>query len=223
MDRQTLSVDLVDPDPRVTPEIEQALQRLGQDVVLTVYESYAEASDGLQHYMPDLLIVDTGLSQGNGLEFVRKQRIAMPDVLILAYSQQDELLYAERTLRIGAHAYVMKGTGLELLEKALETILNGELFVSPTIESKILRTIAGAEQQQKPDPERVLSNRELEILILIGEGFTSRGIAEKLMLSIKTVETHRAHIKRKLQTPSATNLVRYAKEWVQQITTGMEN
>lgn len=218
MDRQAISVDVVDTDQRIPIEVERALQSLGEDVVLTVYENYEAAADGMQHYTPDLLIVDTGLPQGNGMEFIRKIRIQKPEVLILVYTELDELLYAERALRIGAHGYVMKGNGATCLKEALGVILRGELFVSPTIETKILKTIAGAERKQPPNPERALSNRELEILVLIGEGLTSREIAAKLALSIKTVETHRAHIKRKLQTPSATNLVRYAKEWVQQFT-----
>lgn len=217
MDRQALSVDVVDTDPRTQDMVLSTLAKRGEEVVLTVYESYDAALQGLEHYAPELLVVDIGLSNGNGMEFVRKIRLTHPNVTMLVYSLQDEQLYAERSLRVGAHAYVMKNAELALLEEAIDTILKGDLFVSPAIEAKILRTIARPETTDEPDPERLLSNRELEIFVKIGEGHSSRDIAIQLGLSVKTVETHRAHIKRKLSAPNSTNLVRFAKDWVQKI------
>lgn len=217
MDRQALSVDLVDQDSQSQGIIQSILQAMGEEIVLTAYQSYDAAIEGLLHYTPELLIVEIGLPQGNGMEFIRKIRMNQSDVCILVYSSQDEQLYAERALRVGAHGYVMKEDDTFLLQSALQALLQGDLFVSPAIETKILRTIARTGAEDEPDPERLLSNRELEIFVKIGEGMSSRAIAEQLGLSIKTIETHRAHIKRKLSSPTGTNLIRFAKDWVSRI------
>lgn len=216
MSRKTISVAIVDDSDHWCQQAEAMLNESPYTCSITTCDAYQSALNGIAQASPDLLIVELAIRQGNGMEFIRKMRLTQPELLMLAFSHQDEQLYAERALRVGAHGYVMKGSPPELFQSALERILNGELFVSPRIEAKILRSIAGSGlTSDEPDPERLLSNRELEVFVKIGQGASSRDIAQQLALSIKTVETHRAHIKRKLNTPTATALVHCAAEWVE--------
>ncbi len=216
MSRKTISVAIVDDSDNWCQQAEAMLNESPYTCSITTYDAYQSALNGIAQASPDLLIVELGIRQGNGMEFIRKMRLTQPELLMLAFSHQDEQLYAERALRVGAHGYVMKGSPPELFQSALERILNGELFVSPPIEAKILRSVAGSGLiSDEPDPEKLLSNRELEVFVKIGQGASSREIAQQLALSIKTIETHRAHIKRKLNTPTASSLVHCATEWVE--------
>jgi DNA-binding NarL/FixJ family response regulator len=180
---------------------------------LQEFDSYQRAGLALERTQPALLIVDIGLREGNGMEFLRKTRLAYPDIRILVWTRQDETIYAERALRIGAHGYIMKNAAADDFTTALQTVLRGDLYVSPRIEDKLMRNIARQHEGDVLDPERLLSNRELEVFVKIGSGFSSRDIAAQLALSIKTVETHRAHIKRKLNLRSARDLTEQAEEW----------
>ncbi len=215
MSRETISVAIVDDSDHWRQQIHAMLNESPHACHVIEYDGYGSALKGIQQSPPALLIVEPGIRQGNGMEFIRKMRLTQPELLMIAFSRQDEHLYAERALRVGAHAYVMKGSPPELFLQAMDRVLDGELFVSPPIEDKILRSIAGTDIDDEPDPEKLLSNRELEVFVKIGQGASSREIAERLALSIKTVETHRAHIKRKLNTPTAAALVRCATEWVE--------
>jgi DNA-binding NarL/FixJ family response regulator len=165
-----------------------------------------------------LIILELGLSHGNAMEFIRKVRLLFPDIRMLIYTHQDENLYAERALRAGAHGYVNKPVSAAKMQDIVLTIMRGDLYVSEAIESKILHHLAGMEDvAENADPEQLLSNRELEIFVKIGEGFSSRDIASQLGLSIKTVETHRAHIKRKMHIESARELVQQANLWINRV------
>lgn len=209
----TTSIDVIDNDPASYSRLQQWLDQLMPGAVLTLHATYDEATNSLAQYMPDLLIVEIGMRKGNGMEFIRKTRLNYPDVRLLIYTTQDENLYAERALRIGAHGFLVKSSDRADFEKALHAIMHGNFFVSANIEDRILRGLVAHDEDEIADPERVLSNRELEIFVKIGEGMSSKDIAAHLGISVKTVETHRAHIKRKLNTHSAGELKRKAAEW----------
>jgi len=214
MARCGINVHIIDNHTGARDLIRRLIADSDIATIIGEFPSYEDAWKGIARDMPDLLILETGLRNGNGMEFIRKVRLQYPDVRILVFTDQDEHLYAERALRVGAHGYLMKSTVSEEFRRALQTIMQGEFYVSSAVEEKILRGIAGQVAADEKDPEHVLSNRELEIFVKIGEGRSSRAIAEQLALSIKTVETHRAHIKRKLNVRSARDLVQQAKEWV---------
>jgi DNA-binding NarL/FixJ family response regulator len=216
MATKPISIDVVDDQPAQRKAVKQLLAHIVPSAVIAEYTGYSDALRGLAHYLPELLIVEIAIHEGNGMEFVRKLRLQYPSIRMLVYTRQDEQLYAERALRVGAHGYLMRPAVPDLFAEAVHTVLRGDLYVSPAIEDHILRHIAGQAEDRPDDPELVLSNRELEIFVKIGEGLTSREIAEQLTLSVKTVETHRAHIKRKLQIHAAHELQQRATDWVAQ-------
>ncbi len=167
---------------------------------------------------PEVLILEINACSVGALEFIRRIRLQHPNMRVLIHTDQDETVYAERALRAGAHGYLMKTAGADAFQTALHEVMNGNFHVSPVIERQILRAVAGQGRNADVDPELILSNRELEIFAKIGEGLTSRAIASQLSLSVKTVETHRAHIKRKLNIRSARDLLQHARDWLPRAT-----
>lgn len=216
MIRHATTILIVDDSSTYCEQLKQWCATFGSLHVNHVSNCYSDALATIEEVEPDLLIVEIGIRHGNGMEFVRKVGLRHPHLRILVCTHQDELLYAERALRVGAHGYLMKSDNEAQFTKALKKVLQGELYVSPLIEEKILRAIAGQADYDEQDPQKVLSNRELEIFVKIGEGLSSREIAEELSLSVKTVETHRAHIKRKLNIVAARELMSRAGKWASQ-------
>ena len=214
MARNAINIHVIDNRVESRNSVKRIVAESDQATITAEFASYEEAWQGISIAYPDILVIEIGVRNGNGMEFVRKVRLQHPDVRILVYTHQDESLYAERALRVGAHGYLMKTAHPDEFLQALRTIMRGDFYVSPAIEEKILRGIAGQEEADEKNPEHILSNRELEIFVKIGEGLSSREIAAQLALSIKTVETHRAHIKRKLNIRSARELVQQAQHWI---------
>jgi DNA-binding NarL/FixJ family response regulator len=164
---------------------------------------------------PDLLLADISLPDTNGLEVIKDVRSLHPTILVLVISMHDEALYTERVLRAGARGYIMKQEGGKKLMSAIRQVLEGRIYVSEKMSAKILESFsAGIEQVRRPSLEN-LTDREFEILQLLGQGKGTREIAKQLYLSIKTVDAHRANIKRKLDLNTASELVRYAVRWVE--------
>ncbi len=205
---------IIDDQKDSRDAIKRMIASTGHKAAISEFSYYDEAWHAMDRELPDLLIIEIGVRNGNGMEFIRKMRLQHPDVRVLVFTHQDETLYAERALRVGAHGYLMKQATQAEFREAFLSLMRGDYYVSPLIEEKIMRGIAGQEGVDEVNPEQVLSNRELEIFVKIGEGLSSREIAEQLHLSVKTVETHRAHIKRKLNIRSARDLVQQAHEWV---------
>lgn len=164
---------------------------------------------------PDMLILDISIQGTNGIELMKSIRAQHPTLPALMLSSHDEGLYAERALRAGARGYVMKSAAPERVIEALRRILGGGLYLSEAIGSRLLDTfLNGRAAEGGSSGVAQLSDRELEVFRALGEGRGTREIASTLFLSVKTVETHRAHIKEKLKLQSATELVRAAVEWV---------
>jgi DNA-binding NarL/FixJ family response regulator len=163
---------------------------------------------------PNLVIVDIGLPDGNGIELTKKIRAEFPKLPVLILSMHEEPLCAARALRAGAQGYIVKQEAIEKIVEAVRKIFDGQRYVSAIV-SKQIGT--GSEHDGEPcsaDRVRELTTRELEVLELIGEGHSIREIAQKLYLSRKTVETHRAHIKEKLNLQNARQVARFATQWV---------
>jgi DNA-binding NarL/FixJ family response regulator len=161
---------------------------------------------------PDVAVVDIILNGGDGIELCRQVKQTFPKVAVLMLSMHEESLYAERALRAGALGYVMKQAPQETVMTAIRRVLKGEIYLSDAVASKILRSLGQGGRRDEGSPLERLSDRELQIFQLIGQGRTVRDIAEALCLSPKTVETHKEHIKQKLNLESSNELLRYAIE-----------
>ena len=173
-----------------------------------------EALGALRKQKFDLAVVDIGLEgSANGIELTKSIKAEQPQLPVLVLSMHDETLFAERALRAGARGYVMKREALDNFISAVRMVLRGEVFISPNMSKRmVLAHIHGSGEGESPVEK--LSDRELEVLQLLGEGKEVRDIAERLHLSAKTVEAHRAHIKEKLQLENARQVARFANEWV---------
>lgn len=185
---------------------------------LEVIAQVDRAEEMLQQYddlSPDLLIVDISLPGMNGVELVKHLTARDPDVKILVVSRHDETLYAERIIRAGAKGYVMKLEAGEVLLKAAKKILNGGIYISSEVSEKLLMGMARGQKDFTESPIDLLSDRELEVFELTGKGNSTREIAEKLHLSVKTVESYRARIKTKLNFENATELMVHAVKWAE--------
>jgi len=158
---------------------------------------------------PDLVLVDISLQFGNGIELIKRVRSKNSCVKFLAISAFQESLYAERALRAGALGYLNKQETNEKLIEAIRTVLRGERFLSEDLKSKLVTSALGNSPVEQNPMDR-LSDREREIFRLIGDGMTTRAIAEQLLLSTHTIDTHREHLKRKLNVSTAAELSRMA-------------
>jgi DNA-binding NarL/FixJ family response regulator len=173
--------------------------------------SIAEALELLGRSKPRLAIVDISLQDQNGLDLVRTIRAEYPETQVLIVSMHEENLYGERALKAGARGYVMKHESPTALVDAVREVLEGRIAVSEALRERMLEGIAGGHGEGEP-VER-LSDRELEVFTLIGKGCGAAEIAERLGLSVKTVNAYRDHIKDKLCLPSAADLRKFAVEW----------
>jgi DNA-binding NarL/FixJ family response regulator len=184
--------------------------------------SAAQAMDALRRIDATAAVVDISLPGADGIELVKHLHAEHPKLPILVISAHDERVYALRALRAGACGYLMKREGEDLLIPALRGVLAGKVWVSPAFGEQLIYKVArggvsgdsGGAGGPGGSPLDALSDRELEVLRLIGEGKSSHEIADGLHLSIKTVESHRLHVKEKLGLKSSTELVRFAAEWV---------
>lgn len=190
---------------------------------LTVCGQAADAEEALamlDTIEPDLAIVDISLPTMGGLELIKHMQALYPDMRTLVVSRHDEALYAERAIRAGARGYVMKLEAGDLIVKAVRRVLSGGIYVSEEINERLLLGLASGRPQLTQSPLEVLSDRELEVFELTGRGLGTREIAERLHLSVKTVESYRARIKDKLNLKSASELMQHAVQWVESETVG---
>ncbi len=176
--------------------------------------SAEEALDNMDESKPDLAIVDISLPGMGGLELIKHLKNLYPDLKTLVVSRHDEVLYAERAIRAGARGYVMKLEAGQVIVEAIRRVMRGGIFVSEEINERLLMSMASGRPSVSQSPMEILSDRELEVLELSGKGQTTRDIAERLHLSVKTVESYRSRIKEKLNLSSATELMQRAVQWV---------
>lgn len=203
---------IVDDHPIVRQGLRRMIEPEPDLVVCGEVQTEREARSAIRALAPDVVIVDISLGQGDGLELVRDVHAQHPDLPMLVLSMHDELIYAERLLAAGASGYIMKQAASELLLIALRQVLAGGTYLSDSLVSNLGRT-EGAAPAGPVDPIGRLSNRELQVLSLIGRGLSSREAAEALGLSVKTVETHRQGLKRKLNLATNAQLLQYAINW----------
>ncbi len=177
--------------------------------------SAAQALSAVEELKPDIIVLDISIQGTNGIELMKSVRALHPQLPALMVSMHDESIYAERALRAGARGYVMKAAPSEKVIEAIRRVLGGGLYLSEAIGGRLLDTfLNGRTNNVGTSTIEQLSDREIEVFRAVGEGRGTREIARTLFLSVKTVETHRAHIKEKLQLKTAPELVRAAVEWV---------
>jgi DNA-binding NarL/FixJ family response regulator len=205
---------LVDDQPVVRLGLRHAMEHEPDLMVCGEADGVREARTAITDSLPDVLIADVTLKQGDGLELLRDVRARYAKLPVLVLSTNDENIYAERLLAAGANGFVMKQAPTAQILLALRRVLAGGIYVSEAIGNSMITKFAAGSTFISKNPLDRLSNRELQILHMIGEGESSREMALNLSLSVKTVESHRQRIKRKLNLNSGTHLVQYAVNWL---------
>jgi len=212
--RSKHSVLIVDDHPVVRQGLAQLINQEKDLEVRGYAEDAFQAMQAIKDVQPDMIIVDISLKDTSGMDLIKDVKIQYPNLPILILSMHDESLYAERALRAGAKGYIMKHEATERVITAIRRVLAGEIYVSDSMAAKMVSKLATGIAPQNASPIECLSDRELEVFRLIGEGHKTRDVAEKLHLSVKTIETYRAHIKEKLGFKDGNELFRFAVEWV---------
>ncbi len=208
------TVLIVDDHPIVRQGLAQLIDQEEDLQVCGQAEDAHEAMQAIRTLKPDMVVVDISLRDTSGMELIKDLKVQYPDLPVLTLSMHDEAVYGERALRAGAKGYIMKQEATEKVVTAIRRVLAGELYVSDDMAAKMVSKLVGGGSRKTGSPVECLSDRELEVFRLIGEGYGTREMAEKLHLSIKTIETYRAHIKDKLGLEDANELLRCAIQWV---------
>ncbi|MFY9923530.1 MAG: response regulator transcription factor [Opitutaceae bacterium] len=206
---------LVDDHPFMRAGLAQLIDLQPDMVVAGEAGNPAEAIQKFAVAKPDMVLTDMTMPGRSGLEFIKDLRAAYPDVAILVVSMHDEAIFAERALRAGARGYIMKEAGGENLLTAIRQVLSGQIYLSPRMSANALDIFSGRRPRGSSSPIEKLSDREFEVFRLVGQGKSTRDIAQQLHLSTKTVDVHRGHIKEKLELKDTTALVRHAVRWVE--------
>jgi len=204
---------IVDDHPIVREGLRTLIEREPDLCVCAEAGDAAEAMKALESTEPDVVVLDISLKESSGIELLRDLRLVRPDVAVLALSIHDESVYAERLLRAGAQGYVMKQEGTLKVVEGIRAVLGGEVYLSAKMSRRLLKKMVAGRDGGVETPIERLTNRELEVLRLIGRGYGTRQIGEVLHLSPKTIETYREHIKTKLKLDSARELLQYAVKW----------
>ncbi len=197
---------LVDDHPIVRAGMATLIESTGAVEACVGADSPDEAMERMPALQPDLVIVDIQFPDANGLDLVRRLNEGYPAVGVLVVSMHDEMLYAARALSHGARGYVMKHEAVHVLEDAVLRVLDGGIWLS----ERMAQHMASREADGLATPIEQLSDRELEVFMLIGQGLATKEIAAKTECSVKTIETYRARIKRKLGLQTAAELMHYA-------------
>ena len=163
---------------------------------------------------PDIAIIDISLKSMSGIELIKNIRVPAPKLPILVMSMHDEGLFAERALRAGAQGYIMKQEASEKILTAIHQVLADEIYLSDAMKEKMLHRVVNHKKEETGFAIDQLSDRELEVFQLIGNGYPTRQIAQRLNLSVKTIDSYREHLKLKLLLENGADLVRYAIQWV---------
>ena len=208
---------LVDDHPVVRHGLLQLLARQADLEACGEADNSVEALELYDDLRPDVVIADISLRDGNGLEFIKELKARDPGARILVSSIHDDLLYAERVLQAGAMGYINKQEPTSRMVEAVRAVLAGQVVLSPMVTERLLGRAMGSPGIEQ-SPVNTLSDRELEVFELLGQGLTSAQIAEKLNVKQKTVETYREKIKRKLNLENGNQLIQHAVQWVLQET-----
>jgi DNA-binding NarL/FixJ family response regulator len=206
------TIVIVDDHPIVRDGLTRLINEQSDFIVVAEAEGPPDALHAINAERPDLVILDLTLANGDGLELCKQLHDLHPDLPVLVLSMHDEAFYAERSLRAGAAGYVMKQERPETVIAAARAVLAGQAYLSERMAAKLLQSIRGNHGETEQAPLARLSDRELEVFRLVGQGQSVRAIADAMFLSPKTIETHKEHIKQKLGLKSGNELLQYAIE-----------
>ena len=206
---------IVDDHPLLRKGVSQLIDQEKDMAVVGEAEDAHKAITAIESTKPDVALVDISLNGASGIELLKNIKVRFPKLRMLVLSMHDESVYAYRALRAGVSGYIMKQEGTEKVLTAVRKVAHGEIYLSERLGNRMLHTLVNGHTSTASSPVEELSDRELEVFNLIGQGHGTRPIAEKLHLSVKTIESHRAHIKEKLNLQNATELVHHAIQWVQ--------
>lgn len=213
MSARAATVFLVDDHPLVREWLTNLINQLPDLKVSGEAAGADQAFEGMRKTVPDIAIVDLALAEGSGLALVKKIATELPQIAVVVLSMHDERYYAERAFRAGARGYVMKGESTNSIAAAIRDVLNGKLYVSPRMQTMFSKRFGEEELESLHAPVKKLSDRELEVFRLLGQGYETRRVAQSLNVSIKTVQAYCARIKEKLQLANASELLREAIRW----------
>jgi DNA-binding NarL/FixJ family response regulator len=207
---------IVDDHPIFCFGMSELINKEEDLVVCGSIELMKKTSEAIARLKPDLVVVDISLKDGNGIDLVQeiKKEYGLP---MLVLSMYDESLYAERSLLAGASGYIMKQEAISLVVEAIRCVLKGDIYASSSVKEKVFKRLTNQQTADSKSPLDILTNRELEVFRLIGEGLSTKEIADRLHLSIKTIGTYRENLKEKLQLKHFTDLVKFAVHWSNEI------
>jgi DNA-binding NarL/FixJ family response regulator len=210
---QPIRIFIIDDHPLVRTGLKQLIEGEADLSVCGETARMSGSVELIKECMPDLAIIDLSLPDGNGLDLVKCLKTQLPDIPVLVSSMHDEKLFAERALLTGAKGYINKQEAGEQVIDAIRRILNGEVYIGQELQAHLDMQATGATRSTTGTRIELLTNRELQIFEFIGQGLGTSKIADKLHLSVKTIETHRANIKKKLGLSSSNELMRSAVQW----------
>ncbi|MBS3820220.1 MAG: response regulator transcription factor [Phycisphaerae bacterium] len=210
-----IRVLLVDDHPIVRQGVQMLVDAENGMAVCGTAETVAGALEAIPVCKPTIAIVDLSLKDGSGLDLIKDMRIRFPDVAILVLSMRDDAFYAERALRAGAMGYITKEQGTERIAEGIRRVLAGEIYLTDDLSSQLLGRMVDSRAAVNAPSINNLTDRELQVFDMIGQGKSTREIAAALHLSVKTIESHREHVKDKLGIANGTELLKRAIQWTQ--------
>ena len=208
-----IRIYLVDDHPLVRSGLATLIREQSDMAIIGEADDAQSALESFKSNLPDIALVDISLKGMDGLELIKHAKSRFPALNILVLSMHDENLYAERAIRAGAGGYIMKQEAAEKVIVAIRRILKGETYLSDKMYSQLVRRMAGGASEPDASPLKQLSDRELEIFNLMGKGRRIKEVADDLGISAKTVETHCAHLRKKLDLKGAVELMQFAIRW----------
>lgn len=208
--KRKYNVFIVDDHPLVRQGLTTVIDQQNDLAVCGDAEDVAQALSSIENCKSDIVIVDISLQKSNGMRLIEELKHRWPDILALVFSMHDESIYAERCLKAGAKGYIMKKEPPEKVVSALRTIINGDIYISADLGKRLLHKFVGNRLEVFNSPIESLSNRELEIYQLFGQGLRPRETADKLNLSVKTIETYIEHLKKKMDLKSFHEIIVHA-------------
>lgn len=215
MTRLPTQILIVDDHPVVRRGLVELIKQHPDLAVCGEYDGVAEALNFIRQNKPDLVLVDISLREGHGLDLIKDLNAGKDPPRMLVMSMYEEASYAERALRAGAHGYVPKSDAAESVIDAIRHVMRGEVYLNKHMANLLLRGIVSSSGRPGGRPEETLTDRELQVFEMLGQGLRSREIANRLSLSVKTIDTYREHIKAKLGLASANELMLRAVLWTQ--------
>jgi len=208
-----IHVFLVDDHPAILVSIRDRIEETLDIEVCGTESSSNDSFHQIEDLQPDVAVVDVSLEDGHGLDLVQNIRSQFPDVNVIVFSMYDEKVYAERAIRMGASGYLMKNEPLEELINGIRAVHKGEVYLSDEMASRVLNKVARGGSAESGFLIDELTDRELAVFQMLGEGYSIEEIQERLNIARKTVEAYRRRAKEKLGFDSVTELLQYAVQW----------